>query len=70
VPRRYAGTLTLFRATAGPLLLGLDPDLGWHRFAEAVEIHQIKGNHETILRPPRVEELSDRLVRLLDRRRA
>jgi amino acid adenylation domain-containing protein len=69
-PRQYPGTLTLIRATAGPLLQGFEPDLGWRRFAKAVEIHHIKGNHETILRPPRVGELADHLVRLLDRRSA
>jgi acetoacetyl-CoA synthetase len=70
VPRRYPGTMTLIRATAAPLLRGFEPDLGWHRFAEGVEIHHIKGNHDTILRPHRVGELADHLVRLLDRRTA
>lgn len=68
VPRKYPGRLTLLRATAGPLLRGFEPDLGWHRFADKVEIHYIKGNHDTILRPPRVEKLADHLVSLLDRR--
>ena len=67
-PRKYPGTLTLLRATASPLLRGFDPDLGWHRFAETVEIHHIRGNHETLLRPPRVEKLADHLVSLLERR--
>jgi thioesterase domain-containing protein len=68
VPRKYEGKLTLLRATAGPLLRGFEPDLGWHRFVETVEIHHIKANHDTLLRPPRVGELADHLVRLLDRR--
>jgi hypothetical protein len=44
--------------------------MGWRRFAEAVEIHYVKGNHDTILRPHRVGALADHLVRLLERRSA
>ena len=68
VPRRYPGTLTLFRATADPLLRGFEPDLGWHRFVDALELRYIKGNHESILHPHRVGELADHLGTLLGRR--
>jgi hypothetical protein len=66
--RRYAGTLTLFRATAAPLLRGFEPDLGWRRFVDTVDLRYLDGNHETILQPQRVGELARQVGELLGRR--
>jgi amino acid adenylation domain-containing protein len=64
-PGRYRGKLTLFRAQTQPLLRGSCPDLGWSRFVDTLDIRHIKGNHETILRPPHVRELARQLGKLL-----
>jgi thioesterase domain-containing protein len=69
VPRgRYAGTLTLFRATTDPLLRGFAPDLGWRRFVDRLDLRYLDGNHESILHPQRVGELARQLSELLSRR--
>jgi amino acid adenylation domain-containing protein len=64
-PGRYRGKLTLFRAQTQPLLSGSSPDLGWSRFVGVLDVRHIKGNHETILRPPHVRELARQLGKLL-----
>ena len=66
VPRPYAGRLTLFRASTRPLLSGYPHDLGWGRYVGALDIRQIKGNHESILHPPHVGELARQLGGLLN----
>ena len=65
VPRPYAGKLTLFRAKTRPLLGGCFDDLGWGRYVGAVDVRSINGDHETILHPPHVGELTRQLAELL-----
>ena len=57
-PRRYAGTVTLFRARALKLTYTGADDLGWSQLAEQVAVRYVPGAHDTILRPPRVGELA------------
>ena len=65
VPRAYAGKLTLLRAQTRPLLSGRPRDLGWGSLANSIEIHQINGNHESILNRPHIVELTRQLSQLL-----
>ena len=57
-PRRYAGTVTLFRARALKLTYTGADDLGWSQLAHDVVVRYVPGAHDTILRPPRVLELA------------
>ncbi|QRK05609.1 amino acid adenylation domain-containing protein [Archangium violaceum] len=62
-PPVYPGTLTLFEASASAL-----QQQGGKRFAaSAVEVNTLEGDHYSILRGPRVEELAARLKSCLER---
>jgi thioesterase domain-containing protein len=43
-------------------------DLGWGRFVDALEVHEINGDHLSLLRRPHVAELARQLAELLDDR--
>ena len=62
VPRRYPDRITLFRT---PLLSAKnlsDTTMGWNQLTETtVEVHQVPGNHLTMLRNPQVEVLAQQL---------
>ncbi len=64
-PGTYKGKLTLIRAKVRPLLSGRPKDLGWSGLPNDIEIHQVNGNHLTILHPPNIGVLSSLLRRLL-----
>ena len=66
-PEPYAGRLTIFGAEARPA-----PDLlaAWSALAPAgVELHRVAGDHYTMLQPPHVAALADRLRECLLRAR-
>jgi amino acid adenylation domain-containing protein/non-ribosomal peptide synthase protein (TIGR01720 family) len=69
-PAPYEGRLTLIRA-AGPASASpaagarRDPTLGWGRLAAAVEVHEVPGEHETMVLPPQVAAVAERLRRCL-----
>lgn len=65
VPQRYAGTVTLVRARARPLLRGHEPDLGWGQLADDVDIRVVPGNHATVLQEPNVRRLAEVLSDLM-----
>ncbi|BAT54991.1 amino acid adenylation domain-containing protein [Nostoc sp. NIES-3756] len=58
-PQVYSGKITLFRSSEQPLWLAGDRKLGWQGLAE-VEVHDIPGNHNNILRA-NVKFLGDKL---------
>jgi thioesterase domain-containing protein len=73
-PCLYPGRLILFRAgervpcSTGEAELGADedPTLGWGAFSsQPVTIHEVPGNHQTMVRAPHVQILADRLRRCL-----
>ena len=66
-PLSYSGRVTVFRASAQPLLAPLERDHGWGRFVRGgVTVVPIPGNHTTILNPPLVRELAASLERALE----
>ena len=68
VPQRYPGRVTLFKASAQPLLRFREPDLGWGGYAGGgLEIVVIPGSHEGILHEPHVRLMAARLRECLDR---
>ena len=69
-PAPYGGGVTLFRArdeVAKGTAAG-EPGLAWARWAAGgVETIEVAGDHNTLVRPPQVEDLARRLRESLDR---
>jgi len=62
VPKAYANRITLFRTTKLFGKAEQDSTLGWSELAaERVEVHQVPGNHLTMLRKPHVQVLAKQL---------
>jgi acyl-CoA synthetase (AMP-forming)/AMP-acid ligase II/thioesterase domain-containing protein/acyl carrier protein len=61
-PRVYPGRVTLFRARTRPLFRMHGRDLGWSELvAGGVEIADVPGNHETVIREPHVGVVAKQL---------
>jgi len=66
VPHAYPGRLILFRSRHRPLLQFEDPHVGWSRYAEqGLEIHEVDGNHDSILLEPQVRTVAGELKNYL-----
>ena len=66
-PRVYPGQITLFRASEPPEDGPQEPDLGWGRLAaRGVEIHEVPGDHLSMIHEPHVHVLTERLRVCLD----
>jgi thioesterase domain-containing protein len=63
-PPAYPGRLTLFRAAEQSDAQHSD-QLGWDRFAAAVDVCVVPGNHETLFREPHVRALGEQLAQRL-----
>jgi thioesterase domain-containing protein/SAM-dependent methyltransferase/acyl carrier protein len=62
-PRPYRGRVTLFSAQDKPVANSYDPTLGWSNLATAgVDLHDIPGDHYSIVREPHVKTLAERLT--------
>jgi thioesterase domain-containing protein len=59
-PGRYDGKLSVF-SVPGPRFDACDPLPMWRRAAAAVDVFCIEGDHTTIMDPPHVQSLADRL---------
>jgi amino acid adenylation domain-containing protein len=68
-PSSYPGRVTLFYSDREVPSLAVDPMLNWDKLATGgVELHYIRGsNHDTIVRVPYINVLSDKLISVLDR---
>jgi aspartate racemase len=67
LPGEYSGRVTLFRACDAGLRRDNDPQMGWGQLAlGGVDVHEIPGNHETILAEPNVRVLAEKLRKCLD----
>ena len=66
-PQPYPGRIVVLRARAQPLFGGLKHDRGWGELAgHPVEVRVIAGEHDNILREPRVRQLAAALTDVLD----
>ncbi|MBI5649976.1 MAG: amino acid adenylation domain-containing protein [Chloroflexi bacterium] len=66
-PQRYDGKVTLFRAAERPADDPPTPDLGWGELANAgVEIHDVPGDHLSMIHEPHVQILAEQLAQCLD----
>jgi acyl transferase domain-containing protein/thioesterase domain-containing protein len=66
-PGHYPGAVTVFRATAQPILSPHLPDHGWGQFAPELRVVHVPGNHISIIAPPHVDELAAALLSEMDR---
>ena len=70
-PRPYSGRVTLFRAARHDPQYGPDPKLGWAEVAkEGVDVHEVPGDHISILDDPGVGVLAEKLRSCIDRARS
>jgi aspartate racemase len=62
VPEVYPGRITLFRASNGSRRTCPDPDLAWGKLAAGgVEVHDVPGDHATMMEEPHVRILAEHL---------
>jgi amino acid adenylation domain-containing protein len=66
-PQPYAGNVALLRASAQPTVESPDALLGWDAFVTSgIALHAIPGDHYSMIRPPHVQVLAERLSICLD----
>jgi thioesterase domain-containing protein len=64
----YGGPLVLLNAADRPPEYGRDPTLGWSRCATgAIEVHVVPGDHYSMMHPPDVQALAERIESYLVR---
>ena len=61
VPQPYPNRITLFRAVEQPDSTGQAPNLGWDALAKDIQLHQVPGNHLSLLKQPHVQTLAEQL---------
>ncbi len=67
VPKACSNRVTLFKTTK-PSGVEQDSTLGWSKLATGgVEVHQVPGNHLTLLRKPHVQVLAKQLRECLEK---
>jgi amino acid adenylation domain-containing protein len=65
VPQAYANCITLFKAAEPSDAIGHDPSLGWRALAQDIQLHQVPGNHLSLLKQPHVQTLAQQLRQYL-----
>lgn len=63
--RYYPGKVTLFNAVEKDPAVLPDPNYGWVGLAREIEIHEVAGNHDTMLAEPHVSSLAQAMRRVL-----
>jgi thioesterase domain-containing protein len=59
--RPYPGRITLLRPSEAPFAVATPRDRGWAKFAAAVDIHFVPGQHHSMVKEPHVQTLAWRL---------
>lgn len=71
VPQVYPNSITLLKTSVQSSKVHENSSLGWSQLTEGrVEIHQVPGNHLTMLRKPHVKVLVDQLKVCIERAQA
>ena len=65
-PRPYRDDAHLIRATGQDSRLAYEPQAGWGRIVGGLRIHDVPGDHVTLLSPPWVTALGERLRACVD----
>lgn len=60
-PGFYSGTVTLFRASKQEMGIYHDPTLGWGQLINELKIHEVQGQHWSIIEEPHVQFLAEKL---------
>ncbi|KAM3092340.1 amino acid adenylation domain-containing protein [Phormidesmis sp. 146-12] len=60
-PRSYRDRIILFKAVENSDAMGQDPTLGWSALTNNIQLHQVPGNHLSLLKPPHVQTLAQQL---------
>jgi thioesterase domain-containing protein len=61
----FDGRVTLFNAAEKDSALIPDPQYGWVGLAREIEVHEVPGNHDTMLTEPNVSALAQQLTECL-----
>jgi thioesterase domain-containing protein len=61
IPQSYSGRVMLFLAEEGKKPRAACPEGDWRKLAPDLEVHRIPCSHHTILRPPHLKTLVDKL---------
>jgi amino acid adenylation domain-containing protein len=61
VPQLYPHRLTLFKAAEQPDALKNQPTLNWNTLVNDIQLHQVPGNHLSLLKQPHVQILAQQL---------
>jgi thioesterase domain-containing protein len=64
-PPFYPGKVTLFRIQERPDYIRTDPTEGWQRYATTLEVHDVPGDHATLLNEPHIRTLADEVKKCL-----
>jgi amino acid adenylation domain-containing protein len=68
LPQTYSGNVVLFNAIDKFSSYKFPPDLGWRKFvAGELEIHNISGDHSSLLEEPHVQILAETLKKCIDK---
>lgn len=65
VPQPYSHPITLFKAIEQPDVFEQDSSLGWHTLAHNIQLHEVPGNHLSLLKEPNVQILANQLRQYL-----
>lgn len=65
VMQPYSGSVTLFRASDNSALKDEDELFGWDKFATAVDLYRVPGDHVSMMNEPHVQALAEQLKRCL-----
>ena len=65
VPQNYPNRITLFRAAEQSDATKQDLTLGWSALARDIQLHQVPGNHLSLLKQPHVQTLAQQLKQCL-----
>nr|MBA3921750.1 non-ribosomal peptide synthetase [Nostocaceae cyanobacterium] len=65
VPQKYPNRITLFKADVQSDVIGQDSTLGWSALASDIQLHQVPGNHLSLLKQPHVQTLAQQLRQYL-----
>lgn len=60
-PKPYPHRITLFKAAKQPDATGDHPTLGWSLLGSEIQLHEVPGNHLSLLKSPHVKTLAQQL---------
>jgi len=66
IPKTYPGKILFFRAHERVTFLPTNPELSWKNLAtDGIDIHEVPGNHTSMIFPPHVEVIANLLKKYL-----